>query len=175
MERNHIIGIILIIAVLFVWNHFFFQPEMQEQMRKKQSQDSITLIEKPVLQDSETVSTEETKAMDSTIQTDTIVSLPETFHILENDLIQLKFSSKGGVIKEAVIKNHKKIVSGKNEPEQKEILKLLEDSKNIFEYRIHDGKKEVSTKDLLFTTREIDNRTIQFTGMLSETAKFIQT
>jgi YidC/Oxa1 family membrane protein insertase len=175
MERNHIIGIILIIAVLFVWNHFFFQPEMQEQMRKKQSQDSITLIEKPVLQDSETVSTEETKAMDSTIQTDTIVSLPETFHILENDLIQLKFSSKGGVIKEAVIKNHKKIVSGKNEPEQKEILKLLEDSKNIFEYRIHDGKKEVSTKDLLFTTREIDNRTIQFTGILSETAKFIQT
>ncbi len=174
MDRNHIIGIILIIAVLFLWNQFFFQPEMQEQLRKKQAQDSISLIQQPG--DTITLRKEATLIpSDSLVIQDTIPQIPESFHTLENNLIQIRFSSKGAVIKEATIKDHMKIISGKNEPEKKAVLKLLEDSKNIFEYRIFDGKKEISTKDLIFVVNEIDNKTIQFSGSINETAKFIQT
>ncbi len=175
MERNQIIGVILIIAVLFLWNQYFFQPEMQEQARKKRERDSIELIQKtPVVPKQETTSPA-IPVKDSTLTQDTSSQFPEKILTLENALIKLDFNSRGGVIKEATIKSHSKLISNSNEPEKKVPLKLLEDSKNIFDYRIKNGMNEISTKNLVFEAKQIDAKTIEFIGHLDATVQFIQT
>ncbi len=176
MDRNHIIGIVLIIAVLFLWNQFFFQPEMQEQMKEKRAKDSIELIQKsPAVQNQEPAASNVPAKTDTIINVDTTNQFPVKSFTLENSLIKLELSSKGGVIKEATIKNHEKIISKNREPEKKAVLKLLDDSKNIFEYRIKNGGNEISTRNLVFETKQIDSRTLEFTGHLDGSTRFIQT
>ncbi len=176
MDRNHIIGIILIIAVLFLWNQFFFQPEMQEQMKAKRAKDSLELLQKtPVAKIQDTLVQTIPVKSDSIVNPDTTNQFPVKSFTLENSLVRLEFSSRGGVIREATIKNHEKIISKEKEPEKKAALKLLEDSKNIFDYRIKNGSTEISTKNLVFESRQIDNHTLEFIGHLDGTARFIQT
>jgi YidC/Oxa1 family membrane protein insertase len=175
MDRNHIIGILLIIAVLFLWNQFFFKPEMEE-LRKKKVTDSTAQIQTPApSQSQDTIVQAIASAQDTLGQKIDTPQFPDQVFTLENSLIKLELNSRGGIIKEAIIKNHEKIISGKNEPEKKAPLKLLEDPKNIFEYRIKNGGNEISTRNLVFETKQIDDRTIQFIGHLDASAKFIQT
>ena len=109
MERNHIIGIVLIIAVLFLWNQFFFQPEMQEQARKKKESDSIELIQKSAVSENKPAVTQSNPKQDSIASIDTSIQFPDKLFTLENPLIKLELNTRGGVIKEATIKNHLKI------------------------------------------------------------------
>ena len=44
MDRNSIIGFVLIFLILIVWNQFFFQPYVDEQNAKKTQQDSLAHV-----------------------------------------------------------------------------------------------------------------------------------
>ncbi|MBK8451585.1 MAG: hypothetical protein IPL42_16830 [Saprospiraceae bacterium] len=154
MERNHIVGILLIIAVLFLWNQFFFQPEMQEQLKLKTQTDSTQKIQSNTSASQEPIALQTNPVGDSNHLTTATPQVTEQFVVLENPLVQIQISSKGGVIKEAIIKNHQKILSKNEEPERKEALKLLEDSKNIFEYRIKNATQEISTRNLFFEVHQ---------------------
>jgi len=168
MERNHIIGILLIIAVLFLWNQYFFQPEMQEQLRKKQNQDSLSQLAKPkpeeapVNQGNPIANTDTVKALN-----DTAIQIPTKEVILENELIKLKFSSKGARILEATIKNHFKIHVGADSVEQKLPLSLLEDVKNEYDIRFKTEAGELSTKNLNFEINQADPSQIRFTAQVN--------
>jgi YidC/Oxa1 family membrane protein insertase len=87
----------------------------------------------------------------------------EQEEILENDLMRVKFSTKGGKIKEIWLKKYYKI----NEFEGNDVkspLYLLEDSKNRFEYQIPVANVNggmVNTSDLYFTAQKSD-KTISF-------------
>ncbi|MBK9722086.1 MAG: membrane protein insertase YidC [Saprospiraceae bacterium] len=175
MERNHIVGILLIIAVLFLWNQFFFQPEMQEQLKLKTQTDSTQKIQSNTNASQEPIALQTNPVGDSNHLTTATPQVTEQFVVLENPLVQIQISSKGGVIKEAIIKNHQKILSKNEEPERKEALKLLEDSKNIFEYRIKNATQEISTRNLFFEVHQKDPRTVEFIGLLQNGARFIQT
>ncbi len=56
--------------------------------------------------------------------------------VLENDLIQLTFSTKGGTIRRAELKNYAKVVEQDDNQETKLPLLLLNDEQNKFEYII---------------------------------------
>ncbi len=179
MERNHIIGILLIIAVLFIWNQYFFQPEMEQQRRKMHEQDSIAQIDKK----------EETTALPAPIDTtapvkkdslsqitpDSLIPVKEQEVVLENDLIRLTLTSKGAVIKEALVKNHFKIIHDSILGDHKETLRLLEDPKNRFEYKFTFEGREYSTADLNFEVQQEGPLAVRFISKLSESAHFVQT
>lgn len=168
MERNHIIGILLIIAVLFLWNQYFFQPEMQEQLRKKQNQDSLSQLQspkpaaEPAMHTSPVSDTNNANPLN-----DSLVQIPIKEVVIENELIKVKFSSKGARITEATIKNHYKIHIAKDSSEQKLPLTLLEDLKNEYDLRFKTEAGDVATKNLNFEINQVSSNEIRFTTQLN--------
>ena len=158
MDRNTIIGIILIFLLFLVWQQFFVAPEAKKQAEEqKRIQDSIELAAQmrgdslnaaePAAQDS-VAEEQQPAAVDSVVldsvnasrlATDygpfaTAAAGAEAFYTLENDVLRLKFSNLGGRIVEAELKNFQKVSEGEDKKEIKSPLILLEDEKNKFEY-----------------------------------------
>ncbi len=174
MERNHIIGILLIIAVLFLWNQFFFQPEMQEQMKQKREQDSIAQQAIPKKAELPNSLPENKPIIDSTnTPTDSSNMIPEKVIVLENELVAIKISSKGARILEAIIKKHHKVVVGADHQEQKTELKLLEDKKNAFNLQLITAQGSFNSSNLNFESSQTDGKHIRFTGRLSNGGSLI--
>jgi YidC/Oxa1 family membrane protein insertase len=74
--------------------------------------------------------------------------------VLENNLVRITFSNKGGRIKEVFLKNYEKINTDSEGKDVKSPVRLLEDEKNSFGYELSvngvaNGK--VNTNDLYFT------------------------
>ena len=82
----------------------------------------------------------------------------EQFEVLENDLVRITFSNKGGRIKEVFLKNFSKNSSDTAGNTINNPVRLLEDSKNRFDYELalKSGQK-VNTADLYFTAAKNGN------------------
>ena len=77
--------------------------------------------------------------------------------VLENDLLRVTLTSKGGRIKEVLMKQYEKINSDTAGNDFKSPVYLLEDEKNRFEYRIpvqNAAGGAVNTADLYFTATQ---------------------
>ncbi|MCB0527399.1 MAG: membrane protein insertase YidC, partial [Saprospiraceae bacterium] len=75
----------------------------------------------------------------------------EQFYVLENELVRVTFNSKGGRIKEVFLKNFEKVNTDTAGNDLKSPVRLLEDSKNRFEYELNvNGAGKVLTSDLYF-------------------------
>lgn len=88
----------------------------------------------------------------------------EQFQTLENDLVRVTFSSKGGRIKEVWLKNFSKINTDTAGNDIKTKLFLLEDKKNRFGFEIPvfgTASGKVLSSDLYFTPTQTGN-TISF-------------
>jgi YidC/Oxa1 family membrane protein insertase len=76
--------------------------------------------------------------------------------ILENNLIKITFTNKGGRIKEVLLKKHKKLIVNEEKKDVKKDLKLLSNPKSNFEYLlpVEDAKDGVvGTSDLYFDAK----------------------
>ena len=140
---NQIIGITLIFAILFYWAKMNEPTEAQlaEHQRIRDSIKAVTIEE-----------TEVTPVMDSPQIADLPDSIrnlqavathgafapaavgEETTTTIENDLMTVVFTNKGGRIKEVILKEYQKSKLDTAKVVQKSVLKLLEDNKNKFEY-----------------------------------------
>ncbi|MBC7777749.1 MAG: membrane protein insertase YidC [Phycisphaerae bacterium] len=84
----------------------------------------------------------------------------EQFEVLENDLVRITFTSKGGRIKEVFLKKFEKILTDTAGKEVKSPLRLLEDDQNRFEYEIPVGGTatgKVLTSELFFAPTKNGN------------------
>jgi len=84
----------------------------------------------------------------------------EQFEVLENDLLRITFSSKGGRIKEVFLKKFEKINSDTAGNDVKSPVRLLEDDKNRFGYELSVNgvpNAKVNTDDLFFTSTKSGN------------------
>ena len=141
---NQIIGITLIFAITFFW--FKSNAPTPEQLAEHERiQDSI-----------KAATMEETDFTPATQTTPIVQDLPdslknlqmvashgifapaaageETTTTIENDLMTVVFTNKGGRIKEVTLKEYQKSKLDTQKVVQKSVLKLLEDNKNKFEY-----------------------------------------
>jgi YidC/Oxa1 family membrane protein insertase len=78
---------------------------------------------------------------------------------LENEVVKIKFNTKGGRIKEILLKKFDKI-NEVNGADQKSPVYLLEDAKNTFEYQIPVANVNggiINTSDLYFKAQKTDN------------------
>jgi YidC/Oxa1 family membrane protein insertase len=173
MERNQIIGIVLIMATFMLWV-ITSSPSKEELEKAKMRKDSIALAES-LLKDSLTTSPSAANQDTLSPANDSLATLAKSVRfgafasaakgtnneeILENDLVRITFSSKGGTIREVLLKKHYKTVRDTNGKDTKELVKMLNSPNNRFEYRLPvkgSATGTVSTSELFFTASKQGN------------------
>jgi YidC/Oxa1 family membrane protein insertase len=169
MDRNTTIGIVLIFLLFYIWAKMNAPtPEQLQEMQRVK--DSIALAENAIIESippNATASTDLTEPANTVLadslraverQSDFGVFAPaasgaESLVELQNDLIKLAISTKGGEIKSALIKQYKKLLENEEKEDIYEDLYLLEDPKNRFEYLLPVSNAAggfVKTSDLYF-------------------------
>jgi YidC/Oxa1 family membrane protein insertase len=122
MDRNSIIGLLLIGALIIGYS-IFTQPSKEEREAARHQQDSIARVyaeeqkkaqsQKAVADSSSSVSTEVSDSAKQAMATQQLGDFAsaangaEAFYTLENNLIKVKISSKGGRIRGVELKNYK--------------------------------------------------------------------
>ena len=190
MEKNHIIGFILLFATLFVWS-YLNKPSEAEMAKHKRMQDSIANIQ--IVADSlDQATVKDFVAKTPEVQLPDSVKLAQNAGIygplaaasvgtdrvytLENDKVKVTFSSKGGKVTSVQLKDYTKRNYTRGEETTEEQVVLLNDERNKFEYLLPIASAPsgyVSTEDLYFTGSQSGN-TITFTAQASTGGSFQQ-
>ncbi|MBI5217771.1 MAG: membrane protein insertase YidC [Bacteroidia bacterium] len=158
MDRNSIIGLLIIGAIIIIFS-IVSSPSKEDVERAKKQQDSAMAAFKKTNEEKEKILTLEKKKQDS------LKNLPDTtrksdlkdkygsfapstegseeFVTIENNLIKIKISNKGGRIYSAQLK-HYHTWDGKP-------LLLFDGANNEFGLNFFSQNKSISTNDLFFT------------------------
>jgi YidC/Oxa1 family membrane protein insertase len=181
MDRNSIIGLLLIGAILItfsIWN----QPTAEELAERKRAADSLELVSErknqPVTKTGETniqptiaaVDSIALAAMnDSTVSPDSVQAIlrmnqfgafadaaagEEKFYTIENDLLKITFTNKGGRVYSAELKNYKTF-------DQKPLL-LFESDSTRFGLNFFAQNRDISTNNLFFEPSVIEKNKVVF-------------
>lgn len=157
-----------LILVFLAWWLYLNQPSEAERLEIARKQDSLARIENQEL-------TLEAPITDSGAISDTIdptgspapqinTQLQNQFGIfapaargeeeiitLENSVMEIQFSTKGGRIVNVLLKDYYKIIEDEDKKEIKIPLRLMEDEKDRFEYIFSIDNRTITTQDLYFT------------------------
>lgn len=179
MDRNTIIGFVLIFLIFLAWQQFL-SPSQEQIEAEQRLQDSLAQVE---LADS---LAKAEQAAQTTVNNDTPTEAPvvendslrnsrlsgefgpfstsaqgsEEEVFLENDVMKITFSTKGGRIKQVELKHHKKVLEDEEGNQTKIPLLLLEDEKNKFDYFLPVATLPsggVRTSDLYFKPQKDGN------------------
>lgn len=151
MDRNTTIGIVLIFFLLYMWAKMN-APTEAEMMEMQRLRDSITLAESglrdslagmtsppvtSVLEDNDTLEPDVKQNLQ--LEKDFGVFAPaasgvEEMVFLENEVLKVTVSTRGGRITSALVKPYKKLIENEEKEDVYLDLLLLEDPKNKFEY-----------------------------------------
>ncbi len=179
MDRNTIIGLTLIFILLMVWQQFMAPTEAEIQAQQAR-QDSITQVQ--ARKDSLKSVEQDTAAPVELVETpdDSLALLRQQAAFgpfapaakgteqeveLENGLMKITFSSKGGAIKKVLMKKHHKLRYLEDGSTEEIPLYLLEDEKNQFEYFLPVANLPsggVNTGDLHFEVVQSDAQSVVF-------------
>ncbi|MEY3421469.1 MAG: hypothetical protein RIR48_1761, partial [Bacteroidota bacterium] len=188
MERKQFIGILLIMVTFMLWT-ITSSPSKEELEKAKKEQDSLALL-KVTKKSGPALKTQEDTIVKIS-ESDTLIyqlnvlkfgsfapssSGSEKEEVLENELIRITFSNKGGRIKEALLKKHYKTVTDSAGKDSKELVKLLNAPENKFEYSLPvsgTSNNTVKSSDLYFTAEKAAN-TISFKAKTSNGGYFEQ-
>ncbi len=186
MDKNQIIGFSLIMMIVIGWS-IMTAPTQEELDRQQYLQDSIKQAEivaeqialNPAIESSPTdieplndsLLIEQRTNQFGDFASSSVGT--EQIYTLENELLKVNFTNKGGIIADALIKEYHKIEKLEDHTEVKIDLKLLEDDKNRFEYLLPIQNKTVSSMNLFFEGSKSGN-TITFkanagTGYIQQT------
>ncbi|MFO7368836.1 MAG: membrane protein insertase YidC [Bacteroidales bacterium] len=161
MDKNSIFGIVLIAAILIVWG-IINKPDPGEIEANRRRLDSLSLVEKrqqeiKSIQDSAVVAEKAALSVQGAIQNDSLKLQKlknelgifadkavgeQKFYTIENDLIRLVVSSKGGRPYSAELKKYKTF-------DQKPVV-LFDGDSTKFGLTFYDQNKPISTSDLFF-------------------------
>jgi YidC/Oxa1 family membrane protein insertase len=190
MEKNHIIGFILLFSTLFVWS-YLNKPSEEEMAKHQRMQDSIANIQIAAESLDQTAAAEVVTPVPA-------VQLPDSVRLaqnaglfgpfasasvgtakdftLENDKVIVTFSSKGGKVTSVKLKEYTKRIYKRGEETIEEQIVLLSDERNKFEYLLPIASAPsgfVSTEDLYFNGSQSGNK-ITFTAQASTGGSFKQ-
>ena len=180
--KNAMIGMTLIMVILFGWQ-YLSAPSAQQVAENKRIKDSTEQATRRI---------DSLKMAQPMAQAPVQVALPdsvrrqqmqgdfgiysafamgqEQINTLENDVFKITFTNKGGRIKDVLLKKYYKLTEDSSRVEKKELLHLLEDVKNRFEFVIpsNTAKGKISTEDLYFATPSVSGNTIVFRASLDD-------
>ena len=146
MDRNNILGLIFIFAII-AGSFYFIKPSETEVKREKQLQDSLELVKKGLSPQADS-----TKITQATPTIPDSVRLAQPFGAasvgtdqnitLENELIAVEISNKGARVKKVELKNEKNYDGNK--------LILFDGEDNKFGLEFNVPGKAIKTNDLYF-------------------------
>ncbi len=182
MDKNTIIGFLLIFGILMAWQ---LTMAPQQKLLKEQEQarlDSLRLLEEKRADSLASLENlpivpEETTQIDSQAIAQQQMQLNSEFgpftsaatgeeeiEVLENEVMRILFTNKGGRIKEVELKQHYKIERDSAHKEFKVPLKLMHDKKDRFEYLLPVAglPRPLSSERLFFTVSKQGDNGIAF-------------
>ncbi len=175
MDRKQYTGLLLIMLILFAWT--FFMKPTEEQLRESRENNEIVEKAEEISQPTTFVDTVVANIPESPIN-DSINNAEnrvrygafgistkgnEELSVLENDKIKITFTNKGGNIKEVVLKEHYKSITDSNHVETKELIKMMNQPGNRFDFDIPVSDafgKKVNTSDIYFQSEQEGNTII---------------
>ncbi len=157
-----------LILVFLAWWLYMNQPTEAERLEIARKQDSLARIENQVIstdtQNGPFTPQNGISKPDSLLDTAENQRLAaqygefapsavgeEEIVTLENSVMKIQLSSKGGRIINVLLKDYKKIIEDENKKEIETPLHLLEDEKDRFEYLFTVNNRAISTQDLYFS------------------------
>lgn len=176
MDKNQLIGFGLIFLLLIGWSYLNrpSEAELKEMQVRKDSIEALKNIDTtkqiveqpvPIAQDTTLPDTVKNTLLAKDFGAfSAAASGNEEEVVLENDVIKLTFTNKGGRIKEAWLKEYKKFEKQPDYTFKKVDLKLLDDEDDKFEYVIpvaNTTKGTVKTSDLYFDAK-VEGNTVTF-------------
>ena len=176
MERNHIIGFVLIFGLLLVWT-FVNSPSKEQVAAMKERQDSLNRVE--ILKDSIAHQAVEAEKASQPVDSATLAHKYGSFASatsgtnetvkIENQYFIIDFDTRGGKISNVELKNYKKVMVDDKKKEYKVPLHLLADHKNVWDISIPSQSGDIHTADLNFQpTVEGKTITLRATGQQGE-------
>ena len=183
MDRNTIIGLVLIAAIL-IGLTYYNTPSKEQLAKEKHTLDSLNLAQQRERQDSITKTAQFKSAYTDTSHVSKVTTpatvfdgdtsaRTEKFTTFENDKMKVTFSNKGGKIYSVEIKNYKTW-------DQKPLF-LFANGENAFSYQFFTGNLKVTTGDLFFTSDKGDQhisgqqkQTISFRSYAGNTKRYIE-
>jgi len=179
MDKNNIIGLILIFGILMGYS-YFTAPTPQQLAEQERITDSIRIAEERIAANADgelTITDLEETAMPAAVLPDSIKQIQEQqkygslanlysgteqISVLENDLFKVSFTNKGGRIKSVELKNYMKNVDDRKKPHDQVPLFLLADDKNKFEYTIPSTTPggTINTGQLYFQAKITGNKIV---------------
>jgi len=186
MDRNTQLGLLLIFGLFVLWQ-VVTSPSQEELIKQQKMEDSIMLARKTKEAIREKIVIQSTVYQKDS--TELLVDRENKFgafsnaasgkasdFVLENDLLKVTFSTKGGTIKEVLIKNHHKIVQNADRKDVKEPLRLMSDDRDKFYYALPIKSIPggfIYTKDLIFDG-SLEGNTIRFKAVANNGGYFEQ-
>jgi YidC/Oxa1 family membrane protein insertase len=169
MERNHIIGFVLIFATLLIFN-IVSSPSKEELAKSQRMRDSIELASKPKKNTNVAQST--AKAATANEPATAAGSARDSHIVVENELIKASFGTRGGKLLAVELKKYDKIQEIDGVPTKSKVI-LLNDDKNEFDVRVIKGGKKLSTAQSLYTP-VVSGNTVKFTLKLDSLNEVVQ-
>lgn len=192
LDRNQIIGLILLFGLFYLWS-VMNAPTEEELAERKRVQDSLLVAQQELV---DTIPDADTSnAITGTISdkepVDTLAASArsarfgafapssqgtEQRYNLENDVFTVEFSNKGGVVKNVELKHYAKLIQQEDHQNIEVPVRLLEDDKNEFSYLLPVAGAPgsiVKSSDLFYQVERTDDR-IVFTAMGTGGLRFIQ-
>lgn len=186
MDKNTIIGFTLLFILLITWQQLLKPSQAQiEEMKRvedsiKKAQQVVDVAEKTI--DVIAITPDSLSGLDS-LQKNQLTSKFGAFYnaavgkeeefILENDVLKVTFSNKGGRIKSVLLKEYFKLGPLKSKDE-KLPLYLMEDEKDVFNYTLPLAtNSEIATKNLFFEANQ-EGKTITFRAEATDNQFFEQ-
>ena len=166
MNRDTIIGFILIAAVLFVFT-WFNQPSA-EQIEAQRQQDSIeSLTPRPLQQERELKNAQSPLQSEGSGEATLAADTTALFHaalkgtseqvVLKNEKLELTLDTKGGSLKKAVIKGYKGIDGTDN-------VTLFDGDDHQLNFLLAGKQENIVTQDFFFTPSEQTDTTVTLTA-----------
>jgi YidC/Oxa1 family membrane protein insertase len=162
MNRDTIIGFVLIALVLFGWS-WWNQPSQEEIEAYQRQQDSIAAVQKDAEVKAQMAEAERKAEAEAAAQEDSTALFFQALNgqaediILKNEKVELTFSTKGGTISKAVVMGFEDKDSSAN-------VTLFNSEDQQMNFMLAGKNDNIVTQDLYFTPSDITDRTVTMTA-----------
>lgn len=170
MDKNTIIGMVLIAALLFGYS-WYSQPSAEEQ-RAAFVQDSIAQAKKRELEKAQKANAAARKqteqqqaAADTTALFHAAMQGEEQRVVLKNNKVELTLNSKGAIVERAVVKNYVgHDINVKDGSKDRKDVTLFEGKDQSLKFMLAAKEANINTADLYFTPSAQTDSTVIFTA-----------
>jgi len=173
MDRNTVIGIILIFGLFYLWAQIN-APTEEELAEAQRLQDSIAMVEQgaDLEKNGQTEGEPEVAAITDETSDSLTKNVEEQFYSLSNEQLELSISNMGGIIGEARIKGYQRVAIDETGEEYYAPLSLMTDPDHKYEYIIPKSSGGyINTGDLAFSVEQTSDRMLELYASLPQGGK----